>query len=246
MQDFRLMDASPFWPAFWRGFKALSPLWLGIIPFAIAYAVTGRAAGLSIWEVQLMSLTVFAGASQFAAAGMFASGTAAAGIIATTALLNVRHVLYGLSLSRQIPFTKVQRGIAAQFLTDEAYGVALVNGAKEAGGLSFSYLLGAELSLYLIWNIATLAGALAGAFVPDPAALGVGVIFPLAFLGLLVPLLNNKTNVLVALFSGLLAWELSKVAAGGLVILLTGIGGALLGAWLTTYQKPNTNPEAQA
>lgn len=223
-----------FWPPFWRGFRALMPLWLGVIPFAVAYAVTARAAGLGVGETQLMSLTVFAGASQFAAAGLFAGGASALGIIATTFLLNVRHVLYGLSLARQVPLTRAQRVIAAQFLTDEAYGMAVVRGPGEPGGLSFAFLLGAELSLYAVWNAATLAGALAGGILPDPAVLGVGVIFPLAFLGLLVPLLVDRGAVLVALASGLGAWGLSRLLPGGLVVLLAGVGGALLGAFLVT------------
>ncbi|WP_051935507.1 AzlC family ABC transporter permease [Deinococcus sp. YIM 77859] len=223
-----------FWPAFWRGFRALVPLWLGIIPFAVAYAVTARAAGLSTWATQLMSLTVFAGASQFAAAGLFAGGASTLGIVATTFLLNARHVLYGLSLAREVPLTRPQRMLAAQFLTDEAYGVAVVNGTREPGGLSFGFVLGAELSLYVVWNLATFAGALAGGVLPDPAALGVGVVFPLAFLGLLVPLLVGREAVFVALVSGLAAWGLSRVLPGGLVVLLVGVGGALLGAGLVT------------
>lgn len=223
-----------FSPAFWRGFRALTPLWLGLIPFAVAYAVTARAAGLSVWETQLLSLTVFAGASQFAAAGLFGAGASGWGIVATTFLLNARHVLYGLSLARQLPLGRGERLIAAQFLTDEAYGVAVVRGPGEPGGLSFPFLLGAELSLYVIWNAATLAGALAGAVLPDPGALGVGVVFPLAFLGLLVPMLRDRVTVLVALVSGLGAWGLSRVLPGGLVVLLAGVGGALLGAFLVT------------
>lgn len=232
-----------FWPPFWRGFRALMPLWLGMIPFAVAYAVTARAAGLSVLETQLMSVTVFAGASQFAAAGLFASGANALSIVATTALLNARHVLYGLSLSRTLTLTRPQRVLAAQFLTDEAYGVAVVRGPQEPGGLNFAFLLGAELSLYFIWNLSTLVGALAGAVLPDPAALGVAVVFPLAFLGLLVPLLKDRLTVLVALASGLGAWGLSRVLPGGLVILLAGIGGALLGAFLST-RKPSEAVQA--
>ncbi|MCD0165737.1 AzlC family ABC transporter permease, partial [Deinococcus sp. 12RED42] len=181
---------STFRPAFWRGFRALLPLWPGMVPFAAAYAVTARAGGLSIWETQLMSLTVFAGASQFAAAGQFVGGglptvAGALGLVATTFLLNARHVLYGLSLSRTLPLPWGQRLLAAQFLTDEAYGVTVVAGPRDPGGLSVAFLLGAELSLYAVWNASTLLGSLAGAALPDPQALGVGVIFPLAFLGLL-------------------------------------------------------------
>lgn len=222
----------PFLAPFWRGYRVMFPLWLGMVPFAVAYAVTARAGGLSIWETQLMSLTVFAGASQFAAAGLFAKGAAGIGLIFTTFLLNARHVLYGLSLAKKMPLTPPERTLAAQFLTDEAYGMVVVNGPKDPGGLSFAFLLGAELSLYTIWNASTLLGSLAGSALPNPEQLGVGVIFPLAFLGLLVPLLVDRIAIVVALVSGLGAWLLSRFMPSGLVILLAGVGGAILGAYL--------------
>jgi predicted branched-subunit amino acid permease len=224
------------------------PLWLGVAPFAAAYAVTARAAHLSVFETQFMSLSVFAGASQFAAAGLFGQGVGALSIIATTFLLNVRHVLYGLSLSRQIPVHGWRRVLVAQFLTDEAYGVVMVAaqvaaGPEKTGGLSPSslslgFLLGAELSLYAVWNLFTLLGSLAGAFIPDPKAVGADVIFPLAFLGLLVPLLAGRRELMVALFAGGLAWGVSQVLPG-LTVLVAGVGGALLGAYLST-RKPST------
>ena len=219
---------------FLAGFLAMLPLWLGVAPFAVAYAVTARAAGLSLPETQFMSLTVFAGASQFAAAGLFGQGAGGLSIIATTALLNVRHVLYGLSLAQQLPVHGWRRVLSAQFLTDEAYGVTIAAGPKQPGGLSLAFLLGAELSLYLVWNLFTLVGSLAGTFIPDPRAVGADVVFPLAFLGLLVPLLAGRREVLVAAVSGLLAWGVSRLVPGGLTVLIAGVGGALLGAFLST------------
>ena len=68
------------------------PLYLGVIPFALAYAVTARAAGLSVLETCLMSVLVFAGASQFSAAGAFAGGAGGLTVVFTTFLLNVRHL----------------------------------------------------------------------------------------------------------------------------------------------------------
>ena len=218
-----------FRASFTAGFRAIVPLWLGIAPFAAAYAVTARAAGLSVFETSWMSLSVFAGASQFAAAGLFGQGATPISIIATTAVLNVRHGLYGLSLAQKVPMTWPQRLMAAQFLTDEAYGVAI-----NAPGLNYAYLLGAELSLYTVWNVFTLLGGLLGSLVPDPAKLGVGIVFPLAFLGLLMPHLSSRVPLAVAVFSGLLAWGLSRIMPGGLVVLLTGVTGALFGAWLST------------
>jgi predicted branched-subunit amino acid permease len=213
---------------FFKGFRALLPLYLGIVPFALAFAVTARAAGLSVWETQSLSLFVFAGASQFSAAQLFGVGAGGFAIVLTTFLLNIRHALYGLSLARQIPMKPWQRLAAGFFLTDEAYGIIL-----SSGGRSFAFLLGAELSLYLGWNVFTLVGALAGSLVPDPGALGVDFVFPLSFLALLLPLLRARAEILVAVFCGALAWILSNVLPSGLPILVTGVAGSLLGAYLT-------------
>lgn len=183
--------------SFTSGFRAIFPLWLGVAPFAVAYAVTAKASGLSLFETQWMSLSVFADASQFAAAGLFGQGAAPISIVITTAVLNVRHLLYGLSLAQKVPMTLGQRLLAAQFLTDEAYGVSI-----SAPGLNLAYLLGAELNLYTVWNIFTLLGSWIGALVPDPASLGVGIVFPLAFLGLLIPQLVGRVPLIVAALSG--------------------------------------------
>ena len=214
--------------AFRRGFWALAPLWLGVVPFGLAYAVTARSAGLSLVETQALSLLVFAGSAQFSAVGLFAAGAAGLEIVLTTLLLNVRHALYGVSLARTVPLTRLQRPAAAYFLTDEAFGVVAV--AKER---SFRFLFGAELSLFLVWNLATLGGFLLGAAIPDPDKLGVDLIFPLAFLALLVPLVHTRVELAVAVASGALAFGLARVVPGGLPILFTGIAGSLLGAFLT-------------
>jgi len=213
---------------FRSGFRAMAPLWLGVIPFGLAYAVLARGAGLSLVETQALSLLVFAGSSQVSAVGLFARGASGAGIVFTTLLLNVRHLLYGLSLGRDVPLTRRQRLVAAFFLTDEAYGVSVARGAR-----TFPFVLGAELSLYVTWNLATLAGALLGGVIPDPEKLGVDFVFPLAFLALLIPLLRRRVDVLVALLAGALAWLLARSLPGGLPILIAGVVGSLLGAVLT-------------
>ncbi len=219
---------------FRRGFWALAPLWLGVVPFGVAYAITARGAGLSLLETQALSALVFAGSAQFSAVGLFAAGAAGAEIVLTTLLLNIRHLLYGFSIGHQIPLTRRERPVAAFFLTDEAFGV--VAGAKER---SFGFLLGCELSLFMMWNLATLGGFLLGATIPDPTRLGVDLIFPLAFLALLVPLVRTRAELVVAAASGLLAFVLARVLPGGLPILLTGIAGSLLGAYLTRAAPPD-------
>ena len=222
------MDGTGTPGTFGRGFWALAPLWLGVIPFGLAFAVTARAAGLSLLETQALSALVFAGSAQFSAVGLIAAGAAGLEIVLTTLLLNVRHLLYGLSLGRTFHLTRRQRPVAAFFLTDEAFGVAAAS--KER---AFAFLMGIELSLFMMWNLATLSGFLVGATIPDPAGLGVDLIFPLAFLALLVPLVRNRVELAVAVSAGALAYGLQQTLPGGLPILITGVAGSLLGAFLT-------------
>ncbi len=214
----------------------MAPLWLGVVPFGLAYAVTAReAAGLSVLETQALSVFVFAGSAQVSAAGLFGTGATGLEIVLTTFLLNVRHVLYGVSLGRELPLTARERPVAAYFLTDEAFGVVTASTER-----NLPFLLGAELSLFATWNLATFGGALLGAAIPDPRQLGVDLIFPLAFLALLVPLVRTRTELCVALASGALAYGLAQALPGGLPILLTGVAGSLLGAWLTRDRPPDT------
>ena len=215
-------------PHFVAGFRAVMPLWLGVVPFGLVYAVLARDAGLSLFETQSLSVLVFAGSAQVSAVGLFGTGAAALEIVSTTFLLNVRHVLYGLSLGRRIPLRGWRRPTAAYFLTDEAFGVVAAREER-----TFAFLLGTELSLFATWNAATLAGALAGTAITDPAELGIDLVFPLAFIALLVPLVRTRVELAVAVASGVLAYVLSRHLPGGLPILLTGVAGSLLGASLT-------------
>lgn len=222
----------PAGSAFRQGFVAILPLWVGVAPFGVAYAVSARAAGLSLLDTQLMSLLVFAGSAQFTAAGLFAAGASSLALVLTTFVINVRHLLYSLALGQRMRLAWPQRLLAAQLLTDEAFGVVAAAGRRDA-----PFLLGAELSLYLCWNASTLAGGLLGRLLADPEALGLDVIFPLAFLALLVPLVRGRAELLVALLAGFASPLAVRVLPAGLAYLLIGVAGALLGAALTGGER---------
>ena len=76
---------------------------------------------------------------------------------------------------------------------------------------------------------------------PRPDELGVDLIFPLAFLALLVPLVRTRVELVVAVASGALAFGLARALPGGLPILVTGIAGSLLGAFLTRGTPPDSH-----
>ena len=84
--------------AFRRGVLAVAPLWLGVVPFAVALSLLARSAGLDPWQTQACSALIFAGSAQVALVTLVAGGSGWLAVLLTGVLLNLRHVLYGLSL----------------------------------------------------------------------------------------------------------------------------------------------------
>lgn len=224
---------SPAPPRAWRaelrdGALASVPLWLGAAPFGVIYAASAVAAGLTPAQTIAMSLLVFAGAAQFTAVGMVAAGAAPAAIVLTTLIVNARHLLLAASL---LPFLRRVGGwgrllLAAQ-LTDETYALAVRRFLDGNGSPAF--MAGANVALYLVWQASSLAGVLLGAVLPDPAAFGLDLVFPLTFVGLLVPLLRERAGREVAAAAALLTVAGALLLPGSWYILIAGLGASLLG-----------------
>ncbi len=221
--------------SFWAGLAATAPVVPGAIAFGLVFGVLARQAGLSLGATATMSVLVFAGAAQFTAVSMW--GQASGGlIILTTFMINLRHLLMGASVA---PHLRGQAGwwkaLLAFGMVDESYAIAISRYLRGNGSREF--FLGANLGLYAGWILSTLAGAVVGGLVVDPGRWGIELVFPLTFLGLLVPLLGRPVTVVVAVASGLVAaataaWLPGK---GNLVLaILVGSGiGALVEGWWT-------------
>jgi 4-azaleucine resistance transporter AzlC len=214
-----------------RGFVAMLPLWLGVVPFALAFAILARTSGLSVLETEALSVLVFAGSAQLAFVNLVKDGSGGAAILLTVLLLNLRHVLYGLSLNGHLPArTRPPRPVLAGLMTDESYGLTIR--AFLSGRGSDGYFFGASLSLFVSYTTSTLAGALFGSWLPDPERLGLETVFPLSFLALLLLMVRTRFDLVVATIAGGMALLLSQLFSGGVVVLTTTIVGAALGTLL--------------
>jgi 4-azaleucine resistance transporter AzlC len=229
---------APPWRAEFRaGYLAMLPLWLGAAPFGVIYAVSAVAAGLSPAQTIAMSLLVFAGASQFTAVGMVAAGAGPLAITLTTLVLNARHLLMSASLAPHLRgLSAWRRLLLAAQITDESYAVGI--GRYLEGRGSPAFLAGCNLSLYTCWPLSAVAGVLLGGVVPDPAAYGLDLVFPLTFIGLAVPLLRERAARPVAAAAALLTVAGALWLPGTWYILLAGVAASGLGAWLGRRGAP--------
>lgn len=213
---------------FTRGFVGLMPLWTGAIPVGIAYAVAARGAGLSFFQTELMSLTVFSAAAQLSAVALLASGSPILIVMLTALSLNLQLFLLGLTAARTERAPRRRRLMTAYFLTDGAFAVAVAGGR-----IRLPILLGAGVSMFGSWNVGTLIGASAGAILPDLAPAGIDFVAPLTFLAVLVPLVKSRPALLTVLVAALSALVLKQVAPD-LTVLGAGFVGSVAGAWASS------------
>lgn len=224
-------------PTVREGFLALAPLWLAAGPFGALYAIQARLAGLSLLETQAMSLFVFAGASQFTAVTLLLGGAGPLSIVLTTLIVNLRHSLLAASIAPYLRDVGVLgRAWLAFQLTDESYALSIKRFQEGSG--SADYLLGTNLSMYLCWQASTFLGYVAGAALPDPAQYGLDLIFPLTFLGLLVPMLRDRPAWATMIGAAALALAGRALLPGYWYLLLAGIGGSLIGALVAGGEPP--------
>src|SRR5690625_7908413 len=85
-----------------KGLMTGFPIILGYLPVAITFGVLAKQSGLSMTELTLMSVFVFAGASQFMGANMIAVGAGASEIIIATFVLNFRLFVMSLSFMNRL------------------------------------------------------------------------------------------------------------------------------------------------
>jgi 4-azaleucine resistance transporter AzlC len=198
--------------------------------FGFVYGLSARQAGFSPIDAMAMSVIVFAGAAQFAAVGYVASGLAWPGIILLTALLNARHLLYSASLRpwlKDVPLPR--RAVMAHLLTDEAFALSISHFRRIGRTDERGYWIGAIIATFIPWNLASLAGVLLGAQIPDPARLGIDVIFPAAMIGLAVGLITGRRELAAAIVGAGVAVGVALVTSPSIGIISGGILGPLVG-----------------
>ena len=159
------------------GLRAGSPVILGFVPVALAYAIMARQAGFTVAQTCGMSLLVFAGASEIMAVGMYTQGASLIAMILATFLLNLRHIIMSTCVfNRMEPTHPAARLLAAFFVTDESFAIFTTSGDEHR---SVHFFLGLATVTYVFWNLGTLVGAIiknAGSVLKIHAHLGKSVL----------------------------------------------------------------------
>ncbi len=225
---------------FTQGVRDTFPLVVGAIPFGIIFGAVGVTSGLSAGATQAMSAFVFAGAAQFIATGLIASGAPTGVIVFTTLVVNLRHLLYGATLA---PFVAglPQRWLAPLgfWLTDETF-VVTINRYRQGGPTPHRhwYFFGSAVFMYSNWQVCTYIGLQAGQAIENPMQWGLDFAMIVTFIGMLVPLTTSRPALVTVITAGATAL-VARDLPNQLGLMAAALAGILAGLIAERWWAPD-------
>lgn len=183
------------------GARACIPLAPGVLLFGMVCGAAAAGVGLTPGQSFALSWLVFAGSSQIVATQLFAAGAPGWVVVLTGWVVNLRFMMYSATLAQHFRGTsRVERWLAGYLLTDQAFAVTLarvLDGRKDIPW----FFLGIAATLWVFWQVASLAGIFLGALVP--ASWSIDFVVALTFIGVLAPLLRDRAMAAAAVSGGL-------------------------------------------
>ncbi len=207
-------------------------LGLAVGLYGAAFGAAADAAGLNAWQAVTMSLLMFTGASQFALVGVLGAGGSALAAVGSALLLGTRNTVYGVRLVPLLrPAGILPRLTTAHWVIDETTALAIAAPDRKLARLAF--LVGGA-SIFLMWNLTTVVGALGAAALSGAALAALDAVVPAAFLALLWPRLRRSfpeaaTQRRVAIGGAVVALALTPFVPAGVQVVAAVVAVALAG-----------------
>ena len=251
-----------------RGLTQGLPIVLGYVPIGFAYGVLAINSGLSPRNTVLMSLLVYAGASQFIAAGLFAAGVSPLSIILTTFVANLRHLLMTASLAPHVrEWPRPLLPLFAYHVTDETFAVHAASFAADTSspagettalgeptpvgestevgeptevGVNRGAAFCVNVMAQAAWVTGSWLGVVGGQYIPDPKPWGLDYALPALFTALLVMQIRDRVQLGVALITGALAVGLTLLGLDQWAVILATVLGATLAVMWEQWTKTSS------
>ena len=227
-------------------FFRLLPISLFVVAFGAAFGLAAIQKGLSPLESLLMSTTVFAGASQFAAVDMWGTEVSVLPMIAVVFAINSRHLLMGASLYPMLKdVSPGKRYGLLLLLTDANWAVSAQE--YQSGRRNLEVILGGGLVLWLAWIIGTGLGVYFGGLLQNPRALGLDMVLGCFLLAMALGGKKSPRILVAWLVAGMASLAAWKWLPPNMHVVVGALAGGVIGLfWLEPgAQDRVTKPEAR-
>ena len=190
--------------------------------YGISFGALSVAAGLDIWQTQVLSILMFSGGSQLAFVGVLATGGLASvpAAVVSAWLLGIRNGFYAIRMAPILEIKGWRRLVGAQLTIDESTAVSLSREGITERRQGF-WMTG--LAVFVFWNLLTLAGAFAGGLIGNPEQYGLDAAAAAAFVGLVWPRIKGVLSSISASLALLVAVAASVWLPAGIPVILAGL-----------------------
>ena len=198
----------------WRGVKLGFPIFLGYVPVGMAFGILARGVGFTTFQAVVCSASALAGAAQFIALTVMATGASVLTVLIATTVVNLRYVLFASTLSpylRDVP--ESTRALLAFSLTDETFAINIAD--RRAGLSTPASMLGVGLIAWIGWVLGTFVGCVGATWIGDPSRWGVQFAMPAMFTGLFIALAEDRRHVAIGVLAGAIVLALPLAGALG-------------------------------
>lgn len=211
-----------------KGGLDMLPLSLAVLPWGILVGSLAIQQGFTVWDAQLMSALVYAGAAQLVAIELISNNASLLTLMVTIFVISSRHFLYGLTLRDKLSKLPNKTRIATGFaLTDELF--ALSGHARAfTSPIRIRYGLAAGFSFYIAWNCWTFIGIVAGSYLPDLTDIGLDFAIAVTFISLVIPSIKSVSIAAAVITSGVSATILN-IANIELELIISALLGMTVG-----------------
>ncbi|WP_145139705.1 AzlC family ABC transporter permease [Pseudomonas duriflava] len=217
-----------------RTFSEASPVVAGYFTVSFVFGLMAVSAGYPLWLPVAMCLFVYAGASQFAALALMTAGASLPTIVLTTFLINARHMLMSVYMSRALRplgLTRLERWLYAAELTDESF--AFHSSKLQNGGpVDIRDLIGFNLFCHSAWVLGALLGALSSAYTAHLIQYKLDYALTAMMLYVLVSLCDSKIKLLSAAAAVLCMGLLNLLVESAFNVFIATFTGCGVGLWL--------------
>ena len=210
--------------------------------YGVSFGALSVASGLDLLQTMALSLLLFSGGSQFAFIGVVGGGGTGAAAMSAASLLGIRNAVYGMQMNAMLRPRGLRRFAAAQVTIDESTATATGQSDPQEQARGFWV---AGIGIYVLWNVFTLAGALLGNALGDPAQWGLDGAAVAAFLGLLWPRLKAREPAAIAVVCALVTLLTVPFVPAGIPILVAAAVAALAGWFSSGPPREGLEPDVE-
>jgi predicted branched-subunit amino acid permease len=231
-----VIDASTKSSQFWEGFAKGLPIMIASAPFGLLFGALAIDNGFTLFEAVFMSAAIFGGASQMVGIELFGHNVPPALIVFSILAVNFRHVLYSAALGRRIGHFKPLESLISYFvLTDPQY--AETEKRAEAGKpVTFIWYLGVATPIYVMWVVEAWIGGLFGNLITDTHALGIDMLLPIYFLGLVMGFRQRDNWAPIVIASAIVSTIAYKTVGSPWHVTIGAVAGILVAVILAKPQ----------